>query len=148
LLDDVILSLCRLTDPPRSCGRDNIVLERVADGIAAYGDTTLAAAVKEHLDQARTRCAPFREHRNQRLAHADLQVAVFRSPLAGYSRDTVEQALESVRNFMNTIGEYFFGVPTDFRVPGVLLGEANSLVYALRQATAYRKHQLAGLVNP
>lgn len=148
LLDDVVLTLCRLTDGPKSCGQPNMVLKRVADAVAACGEQALTVTVEIYLNEAVDRCETLREHRHKRLAHADLNVAVYKSPLGTITREMIENALESVRSFINAIGEHFHGSPTDFQTPGALLGEANALIYRFKEAKAYRKHQMAGRVNP
>lgn len=147
LLDDVVLTLCRMTDEEKVCGKENMVLDRVANVASALGDAEMTATLQNLAKEAKDRCAVLREHRHKRLAHADLQVFVHKSQLSGFNRDTIEKALECVRNFTNTIGLHYTGVGTDFQTPA-LFGEADSLVYLIKEAKAYRKHQIAGRVNP
>jgi hypothetical protein len=149
LLDDVVLTLCRLTDPLKSCGRENMVMQRVADTATAAGnDEAFTARITGYLKSATEGCGALREHRNQRLAHADYDVTVHLKPLAGFSQQKIEEVLKSVRDFINTIAEQFGDAPGEFQLPGVLLGEADTLVRLLRQADAYKKHAMAGRVNP
>jgi hypothetical protein len=148
LLDDVVLSLCRLTDPPANRHQTNLSLQRIADEVRAWGNTALTAAVDRHAAEAKARCEVLRKHRDKRIAHADFQVAVYKSPLGNITEKMIEEALESVRNFTNAIGEHVQGAPTDFQTPGALLGEGDDLIYRLKEAKAYRMHQMEGTVNP
>jgi len=148
LLDDVVLSLCRLTDPPSNRHQQNLSLKLIADEVRAHGNAALTAAVGKHEAEAKARCEILRKHRDKRIAHSDLEVSLSNAHLAGVTPEMIEKALESVRDFANAIGEYSEGMATQFQIEGAQPGEANDLVYCLKEAKAYRKHQMAGRVNP
>jgi hypothetical protein len=60
----------------------------------------------------------------------------------------IGDALASLRDFTNAIGVHFRGAETDFQIPGAMIGEGDALIYQLKEAKAYRKHQMEGRVNP
>jgi hypothetical protein len=148
LLDDVVLGLCRLTDPPANHHQDNFSLRRIVAAIREMGNDALTADVEKHSEAATRRCAILRDHRHKRIAHADLQVTQHTSPLGAITPKMIEESLESVRSFTNAIGQHVQGAPTDFQTPGALVGEADALIYHLKEAKAYKKHQTKGTVNP
>src|SRR6267378_1927565 len=69
--EDAMLHLCRLTDPPRSCGRDTLSLMRLAEEVT---DPTLKATVQAKAEHARKSCEFARDWRNQVIAHTDLEI--------------------------------------------------------------------------
>jgi hypothetical protein len=68
--EDALLHLCRLTDPPRSCGRNTLSVMRLAEEVT---DPALKSAVQTRADIAKNRCDFARDWRNQKLAHTDLE---------------------------------------------------------------------------
>ena len=132
LLDDVLLHLARLTDPPRSAGRDTLTIRRLPGLVEDAGDKVV---VQELLELTLERCQFAREWRNRRLAHIDLLTLRKQhpEPLPDASRRDVENALQATRNLLNWFeghyrdGEVIYGV---LREPG----DADSLIYHLKRA--------------
>lgn len=113
LLDDVLLTICRITDPAQTGRKTNLCLERLVRHIdeSAYCDlkdnaTSLLTSFQQKLDFAR-------DHRNRRIAHIDLQTRLKRHPteLSSITRQRVREALQAIDKIMNTI-EYYFGDST------------------------------------
>jgi hypothetical protein len=76
----------------------------------------LAAGLAEDLEKIKGFCEPFRVWRNKRIAHSDLTTALKLSdePLPGISRSSIEEALASVRVFMNRANHQFFNSHTAY----------------------------------
>ena len=118
MLDGTYLAISRLTDPPRSSGKDNLVLERLVltveeDEPGLPEKLGLSSALKTMRDL----CGVFRKIRHKRLAHNDMERASGRraddagSMLA--SRQNVEDALAAIRSLMNAVqGHYLDGGDT------------------------------------
>ena len=70
ILDDVILHLARLTDWPKSSGRDNLTVRRLPDLI---GDEALRDHAESALSRVMATCVSARKWRNRRIAHSDLR---------------------------------------------------------------------------
>jgi hypothetical protein len=102
LWEDVLLHISRLTDPPRSAGKDNLSVQCLAPLVP---DASLKARVEALASECVARAAFAREHRNKRLAHADLLYSLNREafPLSGISRAHVEEILLSLRDLMNSL---------------------------------------------
>ena len=105
LLDEVQVCLSKLTDPASSGKHENLSLEQLQDQLTSFGDPALAAKCRVILDKIHIQCQVFRVRRHKTLAHLDLPTAMKQlpQPLPGVSRQMIEDALESVRDFMNSI---------------------------------------------
>jgi hypothetical protein len=109
LLDEVQVCLSKLTDPASSGKHENLSLEQLQAQLQRYGDPALAAKCRIILDRIHGRCQAFRVRRNKTLAHLDLLTAMKQipQPLPGVSRRMIEDALESARDFMNSIEAHY-----------------------------------------
>src|SRR5205814_2375279 len=105
LIDEVQVSLSKLTDPAKTGKHENLSLEQLQTRLDNHADATLAASNRKILDVLHSQCAPFREWRNKNLAHIDLLTAMKAAPnpLPGVSRQMIEDALASVRDYLNAI---------------------------------------------
>lgn len=106
LLDDVLLHLCRLTDPPKLSGKRNLTIECLPELIS---DPSFREEVKGMLTEVKGKTNFAREWRNRRLAHREFPVlatADLESPTPG-NRQDVETALASIRTLLNRIALHF-----------------------------------------
>lgn len=96
LWDDVLLHLCRLTDPPKSAGKDNLSLTCLPPAVP---DLRLRGEVEALVDLCQQRTAFARDWRNRRLAHTELPPlnGAKTTALAAASRQHVEDALNAIR---------------------------------------------------
>ena len=102
LWDDLLISICRLTDPP-STGNNNLTVQRLPTLCKDYPE--LRAEVKR-LSEKATQAARFaRRWRNERIAHTDLARATTpnATPLAKASRQSVAEALDAVHATLNAV---------------------------------------------
>jgi hypothetical protein len=67
--EDVLLHLCRITDPIKTMGHDNLTIMRLPNAIP---DLALRAVVKPLVDDAGQKTQFARDWRNRRLAHQEL----------------------------------------------------------------------------
>jgi len=109
LLDEVQVCLSKLTDPASSGKHENLSLEQLQSQLQEYGEANLAVKCRAILDTILGQCEVFRVRRHKTLAHLDLPTALNRlpHPLPGVSRQMIENALESVRNYMNAIEAHY-----------------------------------------
>ena len=106
LIRDIVLGIARITDPPQSCGRDNLTLPKLADDIDPQVHPQLAAQITTEVDQAENLAGPVREYRHKLLAHRDLGVALGGMP-PGVSFDDLRAALEQCARVLNTVQKHF-----------------------------------------
>jgi hypothetical protein len=109
LLDEVQVCLSKLTDPAATKKHENLSLEQLQSRLEQYGEPTLAAKCRFVLDKVLIQCEVFRIRRHKTLAHLDLPTALKQlpQPLPGVSRQMVEDALASVRDYMNAIEAHY-----------------------------------------
>lgn len=106
LWDDILLHICRLTDPPKSAGKANLT---IACFQALISDADLALRVDGLSNQVKEKTGFAREWCNRRLAHREFPVASqadARSLTPG-SREDIEVALGTIRDVMNCIEVHY-----------------------------------------
>ena len=105
LWEATLLHLCRLTDPPRSGGKENLTLQR----LPSLAAEKIRPSVQQHLDVVLEKCEFARDWRKRHIAHRDLQLAISENaiPLAPASRLTVRHAIEAIADMMNAVEEHY-----------------------------------------
>ncbi len=138
--EDVFLTLGRLTDEPRSRSYEHLSLPRLAEAVNATRDWELAGEVSEHIDAVRRQCAPVREWRDRRLAHADLPTALDRAtnPLPGVTVAEIEAMLVQLRLLMNVLNKHLHKTYVAYEVQS-MKGDGRVLLGALQLAKAHRE---------
>ncbi len=133
LFEDVVLHIARVTDSERSCGRDNLTLQRLPRLVE---DAALRTEVDVLLAVALDASAFARAWRNRRLAHRDLVHAIEPDgePLAGISRAMIEESLAAIRALMNKLELHYLDATTAYDFFLVGPGDADSLVRLLHRA--------------
>lgn len=108
LWNDILLSLCRLTDNPKVGRNSNLTIKALPE---LCDDPKLRDKISELVDQAVTATKFARNWRNRKIAHRDLQLALAQGadPLAEASRAKVEQALSAIHTVLNHINEVLLG---------------------------------------
>lgn len=110
--DDVILTICRLTDPPRTkvAGKEkiNLTLSYLAELVPA-SESSLVANLADALKQVDVKCERFRPHRNRRIGHYDLDTRQ-RQPsarLPAFNLADVDGVLDSFADILNAIESHY-----------------------------------------
>ena len=102
LWNDVILHICRLTDPPKSCGKSNLTICSLPDLISKK---SLKTEVSSKIEEVKEKTNFCRDWRNRALAHKDLRLALEdgAEPLQMASREKVKEALEGIADVMDIV---------------------------------------------
>ncbi len=140
LLEEVLVSLCKLTDPARSRRFENLSLKQLQSRLGAHGDQKLAARTRSILDELHSKCEPFRVWRNKQLTHLDLTTAMKSSPdpLPGISRQMIEEALGLVRKYMNQIEGHYRNSEIGYE-HFIMRSDGEALVAMLRYGLRYEE---------
>lgn len=131
--EDLLLHICRLTDPPTSVGqidRENLTICALPGLIE---DSATKEAVTALVQIARQNTAFARDWRNRHIAHRDLDLALQRTPatpLATATRTHVSNALNSIANVMNAAEAHYLDSETHFPAASTMQG-ASSLLHVL-----------------
>ena len=136
LIEIIILKMTRLCDPAETRGgKDkNLSLERVINELPSAAKQELSDDLRDKLFAINDALRVARVHRDKRIAHLDLTYAIDKTKrLPALMLDTLAQALERIREFMNMIYMSFRGYGTSYE--GLMLtGGGGDLVHALYMA--------------
>lgn len=129
---DMIMSVGRLLDPPQSVGRANLSLSRLVTELNPHCDEGFLALLRAEVEAVRTHCNQFKEWRNRRISHNDLNTALKSQPLPAIQRSYVEEALRRIENLLNRIALHFRESETRFTMP-IIRGPAKDLIFWLER---------------
>lgn len=143
---DIILHIARLTDPPKSVGKDNLTIRRIPHYIEK--DSFLEEILSPQIQSALKLSNFTRDWRNRRLAHRDLELALEESakPIEGASRKSIEEAIEAIDDVLNSIVGHYMDttINFDYLSPG---DGALSLLYYIHLGLNARKERLKRIKN-
>jgi hypothetical protein len=140
---DIRMELSRITDPAETFGKPNLTLKRLVNLIDPAQHPTLAAEAGQLLQEVEKRCDSFRDWRNRRGGHRDLDTALDRHirPLPAASRQMIEDALQSVSELMNALLGYFDKDTQKYFQGLEPLGNGDTLIAYLERARAQRENE-------
>ena len=100
LWDDILLHLCRLTDPVQSAGKANLSIACV---LPLISDTDLKSRLSDLYKLVKEKTEFARKWRNRRLAHREFsrEPEADSQSLSPGSRQDVEEALATIRGVVN-----------------------------------------------
>jgi hypothetical protein len=130
LWEDVLLHLCRLTDPAVMRGRQNLSIKALPE---LCTDTAVRDAVRELVEQAVIATSFARDWRNRHIGHRDRELALGSGtrPLEPASKAQVSAAITGIHRFLNEIGERLLDTTLAADVITPPTG-AEALLYVLR----------------
>lgn len=139
LLDDVMLSLARLLDPPSSGkNKDNLVIEALRPLVVLLNDVKQVDAFDNALRNMRDSSRKIFEHRNKRIAHSDMGVSLAMSKLPGVSRNEIQEVLHHCHEVMNVI-TLNFGIGETIYKEVTAHGDGSSLIAILQDGLRLRQ---------
>ena len=143
LIDDVLLSLCRVTDPARDRrGFENFSLGQLAEHPDVQALSGLAQEVAQLIAEADTRVNFARQRRNKRLAHSDLPTVLRAedNPLLPYKRSDVNAALAAISAVVSRIQLHLTGCD-GYYDDAVGFGDGHRLFQYLRAGMAAERER-------
>ncbi|MEX0707659.1 MAG: hypothetical protein WD078_06805 [Woeseia sp.] len=116
IIDDIVLSLARLTDKA-SVGRNvNASLPYLLDQASRYLDQNDHTILEASLADLTREVVRIRNHRNKALAHVDLRSALHADRLPRLTYDELESAMAKCKQFMSDLTAVLFGWSTHYDV--------------------------------
>jgi hypothetical protein len=142
LLDEIVLSFGRLTDPlttgqgPRT--RENLSLARLVESLKVTEPLEFCESIGASVSALHEHCKVFRDWRNRRIAHTDLPTALkyHPDPLPGISRKMIEDALQMISRLLNRVLGHFENVETGYD-DVTIRGDGETIIFYLQQAEEY-----------
>lgn len=128
LRDSILLQICRLTENPKVCGRETLVLKRLGELVVAK-HAQLGARLDGLLSQIKQTCKPIRDWRNSKVAHLNLAAHLDEpnNPPTVFSRQRVNEAIEAIKGYAQTVrkevfdGEFCYDAVSDWESAKPLL---------------------------
>ena len=148
LIDDVLMSLSKLTDPAGKKTKKHLSFEKLQKRVKKNCDHELASELQARLDDLKKKSGVIRTHRDKRLAHLDSEVAMKQGlNLNKISVKMVEEALALAGEYMNAIEGHYY--PTEFLYEGGISsprGDGNDLVAILKDGLRFKELLKAGKI--
>ena len=104
MLSDILLSIARLTDPPKSFKQENLSFENL---IQEMPDSSLRTEVVNLLSQIKEKTKDIKTWRDKKLSHNDLQKALGSFSLPPIQKKDLTDTLELIPKIMNLIHRHF-----------------------------------------
>jgi hypothetical protein len=141
-MNDILLTISRLTDPERTFRTDNLSLEQLVRRVDAVAHPGLSAELLQILAVAINECSFARTVRHKRIAHNDLLLKIKANvePLPRVNVEKIEAAIGAIRRVMNRIEEYFQNIPVTYEAIA-LMDDGDGVLSRLREARQYRQHR-------
>ena len=129
LFEETLLHIARLTDPPKSAGKENLTIRMLPSLI---NKEKLKIDIQSRVDLAIDKAGFCRDWRNRRIAHHDFELALKEgaTPLQPASREKVKAALEAIVSVLDAVTLHYFDSSTAFDTSSNR-GGAESLIYVL-----------------
>ena len=140
LIDEVQVTLSKLTDPAAKGKHTNLSLKQLQLQLETHGAKSLASQMRPILDELYVKCEPFRIWRNKQLAHLDLTTSMKLSPnsLPGISRQMIEDALSLLRTYMNKIEGHYNDSEMGYE-HFTMLSDGDALLAVIRNGLRYEE---------
>ena len=103
IVDDVILSLARLTDPPGSSSNKNASFSNLLHQSRPHLEVKVYNEIDGLVAKLFDSVRPIRVYRNKVIAHSDLKHVLGKKILPSMTYDELEIAMESAREFMTRL---------------------------------------------
>lgn len=134
MIDDVFLTLSRLTDPEKTRADENVSIKNLLRKIDGDLDNKLREDLRKKLKKLEALSINLRKHRNKRIAHLDLDHAIKVRSLPPVTNGDLEDALDLVKSIMKSVWLALFDVSVWYD-PAIAYGcDGEFLLSVLRKA--------------
>jgi hypothetical protein len=133
--ENVLLHLCRITDPPQSSGKSNLTLQRLP---ALVSDSQLRLNLESLVKDTVNKTKFARDSRNRRLAHLELCLDGNAQPLPSATLNDFENALAAIRTLINTLEMFYLKTPVSYEDSIHALGGVAAFLAVLRKGVDAR----------
>jgi hypothetical protein len=107
LWENLLLGICKLTDPQKSAGKRNASINSLNSYVR---DEIFKSSVLAKANTLREKSVFSRDWRNRYISHADFDLAVDQNaePLSEATRDKVERFIEEFQEYINMYEKFYF----------------------------------------
>ncbi len=140
LIEQLVLQICRLTDPPGDHGTDQSD-DRLCDPgsrlLRRREDHVRVSALRDRIHQFRSKILPAR---NRLIGHLDLVAAMAGQPLGPASDAEWAQFWDDLEQFLHLVYTRYVDPGGHFMLNDVgMISDADSLVKALKESTYFHR---------
>ena len=141
LWDDILLHLCRLTDPVQSAGKANLSIACV---LPLISDTDLKSRLSDLYKLVKEKTEFARKWRNRRLAHREFprEPEADSQSLSPGSRQDVEEALATIRGVVNCFEVHYMKSSVQYNYGIEALGGVDALLRCLEKGVEEKRRRL------
>lgn len=133
--DNVLLTLCRLTDPERTGSYENLSIRNFLGRIGAVLDVTVRQGLHGKLARLEAATEQLRIHRSKRIAHLDLSHALRPELLPPLWYGDMQDALKILESIMKDLHLIVLNADTSYKEPAIAYGcDGEYLLRFLRDA--------------
>lgn len=139
IIDDVMMSLCRLSDPPKSMGYENASLRNLVGKLEEELPQESRKTIETKLTELTQHLVQVTTLRNKSLSHTDLSHALNTELLPRPTYDELERAIQAATCILNEITGAIFNYNSDY-IPLLPFGcDGNKLLSVLAMAYESRR---------
>lgn len=141
IIDDVMMALCRLSDPPKSMGRENASLRNLVGKLEQELPSESREKINAKLTELSEHLKKVTILRNKALSHTDLAHALNTELLPRPTYDEMDGAINAVTSVLNEITGRVFDYSGEYE-PLLPFGhDGNKLLGVLAKAHGYRQRE-------
>jgi AbiU2 len=135
-VDRIVLNVCRLTDPAKSCGQENLSIHTLHNRCSNHSAYPKDEAV-QLVEQLEGLTSSVKDWRHKIAAHLDLSVATGCAKVKDFVPSDIEEFYKVLQRYLDLIYECLF--QDVFPIQIVAQFGAADLVEALQQAYAFQR---------
>jgi len=130
LRSDITMSICRLCDPAKSCGQNNLSINVLVEKFSKV------PGLSQLWDDFQRQCEPVRQYRNKRIGHNDLSAALqpHDNPLPNVTRPTIDSILSEATKLVNQVYRFHTHTNGELCFEPFDSGGGKDLVFWLKSA--------------
>jgi len=108
LLDDIILSMCRMLDPEQTYGNTNLTLNTLITAIREHGDKELLDKLNQLVNNLLNQTKNLKILRSKRIAHNDLESIVQNfENIPSIFFSTISETMDQIGEVLNEVLVYY-----------------------------------------
>lgn len=131
LFEDLIIHICRMSDPVKVSGRETLSVRRLLQA----ADPSVRDRVKALLDVLDEKTKFAKDWRNRHIGHHDYNLARGSArPLDVASRKGIREAIEAITEVINCVEDHYCGGAVIYDTVAPQLAGATKLLHVLRRA--------------
>lgn len=134
LQNDITMAICRLSDPTKSVGQENLSFATLAKKCVDV------EGIESLVSEFQKICKPVRQRRNKKVGHRDLNSVIkpLEYPLQGVSKEQIDTIVKTAEGILNFVLQNYENAEMYFHT--ISPGGAETLLFWLIKGKTSKKH--------